>query len=111
MSLYVNFIVISSPTPFVSFFPSPLSFSLSPSLPDTPHAPCQMRRVPAEECSFDPWCGALIHQDTAPPLVTRLTVLWVALLVSLMVIWAPRILTFRPQNPALIWLRVSIRRV
>lgn len=29
MILYVNFIVISSPTPFVSFFPSPLSFSLS----------------------------------------------------------------------------------
>lgn len=70
-----------------------------------------MRRVPAEECSFDPWCGALIHQDTAPPLVTRLTVLWVALLVSLMVIWAPRILTFRPQNPTLIWLRRQTQRL
>lgn len=64
-----------------------------------------MHRVPAEECSFNPWCGALIHQDTAPPLLTRLTVLWVALLVSLVFIWAPRILTYRPKNPALIWLR------
>ncbi|XP_042872256.1 uncharacterized protein LOC122253309 isoform X2 [Penaeus japonicus] len=69
-----------------------------------------MRRVPAEECSFNPWCGALIHQDTAPPLLTRVTVLWTALLVSLAFIWAPRILTFRPTHPAFVWLRRNTPR-
>ncbi|KAG0721013.1 hypothetical protein GWK47_047303 [Chionoecetes opilio] len=63
------------------------------------------RRVPAWMCQYDPWCGEVVFLDTAPPLITRLTVLLTALLVSLLVVWAPCLLTYRPTHPLLVWAR------
>lgn len=63
------------------------------------------RRVPAFMCQYDAWCGELVYLETAPPLITRLTVLFTALVVSLLVVWAPRILTYRPSHPLLVCAR------
>ncbi|KAK4301997.1 hypothetical protein Pmani_025897 [Petrolisthes manimaculis] len=70
-----------------------------------------MSRVPAWKCVYDPWCGALIYYDTAPPIITRLTVLIVALVVSLMVVWSPRLLIYRPSSYFLQWLKRQTPRL
>ncbi|XP_045126038.1 uncharacterized protein LOC123513168 isoform X1 [Portunus trituberculatus] len=63
------------------------------------------RRVPAWMCQYDAWCGEHVFLETAPPLITRLTVLLVALFISLLVVWAPRLLIYRPSHPLLVWIR------
>lgn len=63
------------------------------------------RRVPAWMCQYDAWCGEHVFLETAPPLITRFTVLLTALLISLLVVWAPRLLTYRPSHPLVVWMR------
>lgn len=63
------------------------------------------RLVPAWMCQYDPWCGEKVYFDTTPPLITRFTVIFISLLVSLLVVWAPRLLTYRPSKPLLVWAR------
>ncbi|KAK3861628.1 hypothetical protein Pcinc_032426 [Petrolisthes cinctipes] len=70
-----------------------------------------MSRVPAWKCVYDPWCGGLIYYDTAPPIITRLTVLMTALMVSLMVVWSPRLLIYRPSSYFLQWLKRQTPRL
>ncbi|KAK8394130.1 hypothetical protein O3P69_006371 [Scylla paramamosain] len=68
------------------------------------------RRVPAWMCQYDAWCGEYVFLGTTPPLITRLTVLLAALLISLLVVWAPRLLTYRPSHPLLVWMRRQTTR-
>ncbi|XP_053626795.2 uncharacterized protein [Cherax quadricarinatus] len=66
-----------------------------------------MRRLPAWKCVYDPWCDALVYIETAPPLITRLTVLMVALAVSILLVWAPRLFAYRPSHPYVLCVRVQ----
>ncbi|KAG7160080.1 hypothetical protein Hamer_G012613, partial [Homarus americanus] len=66
-----------------------------------------MHRLPSWNCVYDPWCNALVYKETTPPLITRLSILGLALTVSLLVAWSPRILTYRPSHPLLLLARVS----
>ncbi|XP_071534029.1 uncharacterized protein [Panulirus ornatus] len=69
-----------------------------------------MSRLPAWKCVYDPWCDAVVYRETSPPLLTRLTVLTTALTVSLALVWGPRLLTYRPTKPLLLWARRNTPR-
>ncbi|KAK8752562.1 hypothetical protein OTU49_006188, partial [Cherax quadricarinatus] len=69
-----------------------------------------MRRLPAWKCVYDPWCDALVYIETAPPLITRLTVLMVALAVSILLVWAPRLFAYRPSHPYVLCVRRNTPR-
>nr|XP_045611064.1 uncharacterized protein LOC123766176 [Procambarus clarkii] len=77
-------------------------------VPSLTHA--MMSRLPSWKCVYDPWCDNIVHTETSPPLLTRLTVLTTALMVSLLLAWAPRLLTYRPSSPSLLWVRHNTPR-
>ena len=65
-------------------------------------------KVGDDRCHFNAWCGALVFDDSVPNFITRSTVILVSTLVSLLVIWSPRLLFYKPSNYKIKQLRVSI---